>query len=180
MTIIEMITDVDAMKPNGYEQIYKIQWLSHLDGRIKNEIIDAHECADMHQAIDEYIQNHKLAYEREVEEYAKENEVSIEEARANVEYREISYKEAKERIKATRSDIFFDGYNAETPLDTELIVPHPYDDVYRYWLEAQIDYANGEYAKYNNSMSMFNEAYSAFYRYYHKTHMPKGKNIKFF
>lgn len=123
MTIIEMITDVDAMKPNGYEQIYKIQWLSHLDGRIKNEIIDTHEGGE---------------------------------------------------------DVSFAGYNAETPLDTELIVPHPYDDVYRYWLEAQIDYANGEYAKYNNSMSMFNEAYSAYNRYYHKTHMPKGKNIKFF
>lgn len=123
MTIIEMITDVDAMKPNGYEQIYKIQWLSHLDGRIKNEIIDVHEGGE---------------------------------------------------------DVTFNGYNAETPLDTELIVPHPYDDVYRYWLEAQIDYANGEYAKYNNSMSMFNEAYSAYNRYYHKHHMPKGKSIKFF
>ena len=123
MTIIEMITDVDAMKPNGYDQIYKIQWLSHLDGRIKNEIIDIHEGGE---------------------------------------------------------DVTFNGYNAETPLDTELIVPHPYDDVYRYWLEAQIDYANGEYAKYNNSMSMFNEAYSAYNRYYHKHHMPKGNKIKFF
>ena len=123
MTIIELITDVDEMKPNGYEQIYKIQWLSQLDGRIKDEIIDTHEGGE---------------------------------------------------------GVSFSGYDASTPLNTELLVTQPYDDVYRYWLEAQIDYANGEYTKYNNSMSMFNEAYSAYSRYYNKTHMPKGKSIKYF
>ena len=123
MTIIEMITDVDAMKPNGYEQIYKIQWLSQLDSRIKQDIIDTHEGGE---------------------------------------------------------GVSFSEYNAETPLDTKLLAQSPYDEVYRYWLEAQIDYANGEYTKYNNSMAMFNTAYSAFERYYNRTHMPKGKELKFF
>lgn len=123
MTIIEMITDVDTLKPNGYGQIYKTQWLSQLDGRIKHDIIDTHEGGE---------------------------------------------------------GVSFSGYDAETPLSTELLVPHPYDDVYRYWLEAQIDYANGEYTKYNNSMAMFNEAYSAYERHYNRTHKPKGKSFKFF
>ena len=123
MTIIEMITDVDALKPNGYEQPYKVQWLSQLDMRVKQDIIDTHEGGD---------------------------------------------------------GVSFSGYTDDTPIDTELLIPHPYDEVYRYWLEAQIDYANGEYAKYNNSMSMFNTAYSAYERYYNRTHMPKGNNLKFF
>ena len=123
MTIIELITAVDEIKPNGYEQLAKMQWLSQLDGMVKNEIIDTHEGGE---------------------------------------------------------DVTFEGYNAETPLDTPLLIPHPYDDVYRYWLEAQIDYANGEYTKYNNSMSMYNEAYSAYQRHYHRTHMPVGKSIKYF
>lgn len=123
MTIIEIITDVDALKPNGYEQLFKIQWLSQLDGRVKQDIIDTHEGGE---------------------------------------------------------DVSFSGYDADTSLSTQLLIPKPYDDVYRYWLEAQIDYANGEYAKYNNSMAMFNEAYSAYERYYNRTHMPKGKSIKFF
>lgn len=76
--------------------------------------------------------------------------------------------------------VTFNGYEAETPVETVLLVPAPYDDVYVKWLEAQIDYANGEIAKYNNSMDMFNTAYSAFARYYNRTHMPKGKPIKFF
>jgi hypothetical protein len=123
MTIIEMITDVDALKPNGYEQPYKVQWLSQLDLRVKQDIIDTHEGGE---------------------------------------------------------DVHFSGYTDDTPIDTELLIPHPYNDVYRYWLEAQIDYANGEYTKYNNSMSMFNTAYSAFERYYNRTHMPKGNKLKFF
>ena len=76
--------------------------------------------------------------------------------------------------------VTFNGYDTETPLDTILLAPAPYDDVYIKWLEAQMDYANGETAKYNNSMVMFNTAYSAFERYYNRTNMPKGTSIKFF
>ena len=76
--------------------------------------------------------------------------------------------------------VAFNGYEADTDVRTVLLVPAPYDDVYVKWLEAQIDYANGETAKYNNSMVMFNAAYSAFERYYNRTHIPKGKSFKFF
>lgn len=76
--------------------------------------------------------------------------------------------------------VVFNGYEADTDVGTVLLVPAPYDDIYVKWLEAQIDYANGETAKYNNSMVMYNTAYSAFERYYNRTHTPKGKSIKFF
>lgn len=76
--------------------------------------------------------------------------------------------------------ITFNGYDTDTPIDTELLVPAPYDDIYIKWLETQIDYTNGDTAKYNNSMIMYNTAYSVFQRHYNRTHMPKGKSIKFF
>ena len=76
--------------------------------------------------------------------------------------------------------IVFNGYESDTSLDTELLVPSPYCDLYIRYLEAQIDYANAEYGKYNNSMSMYNSAYSSFERYYNRTHMPKGTKFKFF
>lgn len=76
--------------------------------------------------------------------------------------------------------ITFNGYDENTPLDTILLVPAPYTDIYARWLEAQIDYTNGETEKYTNSMIMYNTAYSAFERYYNRTHMPKSKSIKFF
>lgn len=74
----------------------------------------------------------------------------------------------------------FDGYVAETPMDTKLIISAPYDDIYIKWLEAQIDYANGEYDKYNNSIVAYNDAYAEFERHYNRTHMPIAKKLKYF
>ena len=75
--------------------------------------------------------------------------------------------------------ISFEPYTEDSLL-RELLVPHPYDEVYIRWLEAQIDYANGEYGKYNNSITMYNTAYSAFVRYYNKMHKPITKNFTHF
>lgn len=77
-------------------------------------------------------------------------------------------------------DVIFEGFGEPVDLNTELLVPAPYDEVYLRWLEAQIDYANGEYGKFNNSMNMYNTAYSAYERYYNRTHMPFGKTRNYF
>ena len=74
----------------------------------------------------------------------------------------------------------FNGYDVETPLETKLLVSAPYDDVYIKWLEAQIDYANGETGKYNNALIAYNDAFSSFERHYNRTHMPKGEKFKLF
>ena len=123
MTILEAINRVDSTKPNSYTQVEKVDWLSTLDGIIKNEIIDTHEGGE---------------------------------------------------------DVVFAGYDADTSLDTELLVPAPYDDIYIRWLEARIDYANGEFGKYNNSLTAYNDAYSLYAKYYNRKHMPKGNKFKFF
>ena len=74
----------------------------------------------------------------------------------------------------------FNGYDAITDLNTELLIPAPYDEVYIHWLEMHIDYANSEFGKYNNSIAMYNTAYANFEKYYNRTHMPLGKKFKFF
>ena len=74
----------------------------------------------------------------------------------------------------------FNGYDEDTDLSTELLVPAPYDSIYIRWLDAQVDYANGEYDRYNNGVQVYNDAYTAFERFYNRTHMPKGKKFKFF
>lgn len=76
--------------------------------------------------------------------------------------------------------VLFAGYTEETNLTTTLLVPAPYDDIYLYWLESRVDYWNGETGRYNNSISMYNATYSEYEKYYNRTHMPKGKNFKFF
>ena len=123
MTLIDAINRIDAIKPNSFEQIEKIKWLSELDGKVKKEIIDTHEGAD---------------------------------------------------------DVVFNGYDETTPLETELLIPAPYDPVYLLWIEAKIDYANNEYGKYNNSSIMYNNSYNTYWRYYNRTHLPLSKPRKYF
>ena len=77
-------------------------------------------------------------------------------------------------------EITFSGYDGSTDLQTELLIPAPFDKVYLLWMEAQIDYYNGEYDKYNNAADLFTANYEAFKNYYNRTHKPKGKKFKFF
>lgn len=89
----------------------------------------------------------------------------------------------KSQIIDTHEDselIPFEEYNEDTPLDTELIAKAPYDEMYINWLESKIDYNNGEYAKYNNSILRFNDVFKLFENDYNRRHMPLGTKIKFF
>ena len=74
----------------------------------------------------------------------------------------------------------FLGYDGVTALTKKMLVPAPYDEMYIRWLEAQIDYANGEYGKYNNSITMYNAAFSAYEKYYNRIHKPIQKNFTHF
>ena len=77
-------------------------------------------------------------------------------------------------------DIVFVGYDSDTSLSTELLVPAPHDELYIRWLEAQIDYANSDINRYNNGMAMYNAALGAFEKHYNRMHMPKGNKFKYF
>ena len=78
------------------------------------------------------------------------------------------------------NNVVFEGYAEDEDLTTELLVPAPYDEIYIHWLEARIDYTNGEYDKYENSNTMFNASYDAYAKYYNRTHMPLPKRFTSF
>ena len=69
----------------------------------------------------------------------------------------------------------FDGYVSDQPGETVLLAPAPYDAMYLRWLEAQIDYHNGEYGKFNNAMALFDVSYQSYADFYNRNHMPKSK-----
>jgi len=75
----------------------------------------------------------------------------------------------------------FEGYDEDTDLDeTDLLVCHPYDEMYMHWLNSKIDYNNAEYGKYNNDIEAFNELFRQYNNYYNQRHMPFGNKIKYF
>lgn len=73
------------------------------------------------------------------------------------------------------------AFDEDTDRDeTALLAPAPYDELYLYYLEYQIDYNNIETEKASNSMAMFAAAYQAFANWYNRTHRPKGVRPRFF
>lgn len=73
----------------------------------------------------------------------------------------------------------FNGYGPDQDLETELLVPAPYDEIYRWYLEMKIHDTTGEIIKYNNAAAKYNAAYIAYADYINRKHTPKGvRNIK--
>lgn len=120
MTIQEAISQLDSRLTNVCTQLEKIAWLSTLDSRVKNLIIDTHEGAEA---------------------------------------------------------VHFDGYTESTDLNTVLLVPAPYDEMYLRWMEAQIHYINQEEARCNNANDAFEVLWVEFWRDYNRKHMPKGAKL---
>ncbi len=71
----------------------------------------------------------------------------------------------------------FDGYNEDTPLETPLLIPAQFGrDIYRFYLETQIDYVNKEYNSYNAAAAVYDSHYQSFALYWHNHHKPLQKN----
>lgn len=76
--------------------------------------------------------------------------------------------------------VAFNGYTSDTDMQTVLLVPEPFDELYLRYLEAQVDYHNMEYDGYNQAILLFKAAYNSFERWYNRNHMPLGGRMKYF
>lgn len=74
------------------------------------------------------------------------------------------------------------GLASEIPAlepETELSIPEPFDQLYLRWLEAQIDYANQEYLRYNNAMALFSGLWQDYANFVRRNAAAGGRR-KFF
>lgn len=78
-----------------------------------------------------------------------------------------------------KEPVDFPGYDADTPGNTVLLVDKPFDEIYLYWLEAQICYRDGEIGDYNSAIAQYNRLYSTFADSYRKHHMPQSTGSRF-
>jgi hypothetical protein len=74
----------------------------------------------------------------------------------------------------------FRPYDAQTPLDQQLLVPHPFDELYLHYLEAQMGYYQAESERYNRAMGMYQAVMTAFANHYNRTHLPKTQAYRYF
>ena len=111
-TFAEIIERVDQNKPNAFEELEKLRWLTELDGKIAAEVMMMN-----------------VAGVRNLP-------------------------------------------RGEAALRCEPLVSFPYEDLYDRWLEAKIDYHNGEYGNYQNSMEAYNAAYNGFVNWFLNAYDP--------
>lgn len=63
-------------------------------------------------------------------------------------------------------------YHYDADKDKELLAQPPHDKIYWAYLTAMIDFANGEYNKYQNTMQMFNSFFGEFMRWFALNYRP--------
>ena len=74
----------------------------------------------------------------------------------------------------------FRVYDEQTPLEQELLVPPPFDELYLHYLCAMMDYHNAEFDRYNRSMGLYQAVMTAFTNFYNRTHLPLGRRFRYF
>lgn len=60
----------------------------------------------------------------------------------------------------------FMGYGEDVDLETQLLIPWPYDEIYRWYLGMKICDANGETTKYSNEAAKYNSYYQGYFNAY--------------
>lgn len=83
---------------------------------------------------------------------------------------ELDGKIAADVFQMGKAELEQFSYTEDTAAETTPLVEFPHDDVYRLWLVSMIDMANGEYGKYQNSATLYNEAYGNFVRWFARTY----------
>lgn len=71
---------------------------------------------------------------------------------------ELDGKIAREVLK----DKAFIGYDYSSDSEKTLIIPDEYADVYLFYLCSMIDFFSRDYAEYNNSVELYNKAFSGY------------------
>ena len=72
------------------------------------------------------------------------------------------------------------AFDDDTPMDTPLLAQAPYEELYIHYLAAQMDYHNGEFDRYNNTMAMFQALFDSFCAAYNRKNTPKSARMRYF
>lgn len=69
-------------------------------------------------------------------------------------------------------------YEWEADKDRELLVGKPYYKMYAVYIQAMIDFAHGEYDKYNNAIAVFNTHFNEYMRWYADRFRPADRGAE--
>lgn len=203
MRLTDVIAYCDRIKPNAFTDEDKARWLSEAEGLVCTEVFLLHPGEFRPYVLSASCRAEGICFPEADTVRLKTpipdafsvgglvQLVADETAHSSL-YGENSGA-AQHRIKAISADgceIVFDADFPDTGRDEdeapwtltfdgtgiELMVRPPHDKLYAAYLEAQIDFANGEYNKYQNSMQMFNGYFGEFCRWFSRNFRPADRD----
>lgn len=65
-------------------------------------------------------------------------------------------------------------YKFPEDMDTELLIPAPFEGLYELYVMSKIDFHNQEWGKYNNSATTFHSLFDDYKKAYIRENMPKS------
>lgn len=185
MTISDAIGLVDNYRPNLYTPADKVKWLSSIDGMVYRDIVKTHvnmnwrllpltlssdftesDIVSVHGLMmDDVLADSYFVLDKDLVHIVSNagNVLTLEEP--------ITCHQWQKLIPVCSV-----GYHLlpeEAYGTVELLIPDPYaEDVYVNYLESRVDKENGEIAKYNVDVSLYNQGYATYADYYNRNNMP--------
>ena len=158
MTCGDIIAKVDTLEPNQYDTTQKLAWLSELDGKIIDTVINTHAAEPGAMPPPPHWPD------------PLSPGIKI--------WPNVPIAAAQPPMPPAPED---PEHHPEAPKppyhspNDELIVKDPYgSSIYTHWLQAMIHSENSEIVKYNQQTALFQAAYKEWTDQYNRKHMPLG------
>lgn len=192
MKIGEVLDFVDKIKPNAFGEGEKILWLNEVEGIVQTEVL-LYAASAVYTYCESYSvtmtgasfpNDHTLELPlplrvcvggtltiRGLETYGENNlsELVVTSVGANgcrLGFPEGTFSAVGKEGDTGEAELCFDCRSVE------LIAPNTFHKLYYAYLMAMIDFANGEYNKYKNTMTLFNSFLNSFMRWYAQNYRP--------
>ena len=197
-TLKDVINAVDAIKPNAFTEEDKTMWLNEVEGMVQTEVflfapaeIVQYKWSDEISMPSVYFPDDKTMVCGVDPGLAVGGQIKIDglttytSNNSNTNRRVL--RRSSDGLTYTFADNSFTGeHSTGTTADsctliydgseTEMLVIFPHDKLYRSYLTAMIDWGNGEYNKYANTMTMFNEHWGEYMRWFARTYRPADRH----
>lgn len=196
MKLMDAIRYVDRIKPNAFTDEDKARWISEVEGLVCTEVflIDAREfrpyvlSASVTAGGVCFPDGHTLRLPFPIpDEYSVGGLLTISGGdlyAGNAGTYRITAISADGCEASTAEEFPVTGREPDTEdtrlafdgTEAELLVHAPHDKIYAAYLTAMIDFANGEYNKYQNSYQMFNGYWGEFCRWFSRNFRPADRD----
>ncbi|MGN0962220.1 MAG: tail fiber domain-containing protein [Clostridia bacterium] len=197
MTIKELMDFVDRVKPNAFSPAEKTVWLNEVEGMVQTDVLLFAEASVLSYVYDAewegtgvcFPDDRTMVFPAPTEFHAggeltvsgcndyAGNDITAKrvlecsENGSVLTFEKGTFHSIGKEGESGSLKAVFDGSS------TELLVSAPYHKIYYTYVMAMIDFANGEYNRYQNTMALFNSFFDCFTRWYAQTYRPAdGEN----